>query len=89
MADDTIDQHDWLISELPLEAKITYIDRIEIYPLYFNITFYNSVQSIVKYKALIRILKTIGIVLGNIDEAPIKLDGIYLENCFDTSAGIT
>jgi hypothetical protein len=27
--------------------------------------------------------------MGNIDEAPIKLDGIFLENCFDTSAGIT
>lgn len=36
-----------------------------------------------------RILKTVGLVIGNIDEAPIKLDGIYLENCFDTSSGIT
>ena len=35
------------------------------------------------------ILKTVGLVIGNIDEAPIKLNGIYLENCFDTSEGIT
>lgn len=36
-----------------------------------------------------QILKTIGIVLANIDEAPILLDGIYLENSFDTTSAIT
>jgi vacuolar protein sorting-associated protein 13A/C len=40
-----VDTYDWLVAELPLQAKTTYIDRIEIYPLYFNITFYNSVHT--------------------------------------------
>ena len=34
------------------------------------------------------ILSAVGVALINIDDAPIKLNGIKLENCFDTMPGI-
>lgn len=42
-------QYDWQSQELSLNVKTTYIDRIEIYPLQINLTFYNSVSSNVQY----------------------------------------
>ena len=32
-------------------------------------------------------VKALGVVLKNIDDAPITLYGIKLDNCFDTSKG--
>ena len=80
----------WEVEQLPLQAKTTYIDRIEIYPLNITLTFYNSVglQNI-NYGSILQLAMRIGIIMGNIDMAPIQLQGIYLENCFDTSSGIT
>ncbi|CAK73031.1 unnamed protein product (macronuclear) [Paramecium tetraurelia] len=66
----------------------TYINKIEIYPLNFNLTFYSSAKTNLQYNMLMQILKTIGIVIGNIDEAPLILGGIFLENSFDTSHAI-
>jgi hypothetical protein len=36
---------------------------------------------------LLDILSAVGVALINIDDAPIKLNGIKLENCFDTMSG--
>jgi hypothetical protein len=35
------------------------------------------------------IFSAIGVALANIDDAPIKLNGIKLNACFDTMSGIT
>ncbi|CAD8061213.1 unnamed protein product [Paramecium primaurelia] len=70
------------------DQQATYINKIEIYPLNFNLTFYSSAKTNLQYNMLMQILKTIGIVIGNIDEAPLILAGIFLENSFDTSNAI-
>lgn len=35
------------------------------------------------------IAQALGVVLSNIDEAPLNFQGLQLDNCFDTVAGIT
>ncbi|CAD8067129.1 unnamed protein product [Paramecium primaurelia] len=80
---------EWLELKIELnDQQATYINKIEICPLNFNLTFYSSAKSNLQYNMLMQILKTIGIVIGNIDEAPLILAGIILENSFDTSNAI-
>lgn len=35
------------------------------------------------------IAQGLGVVITNIDEAPLKFNGLRLDNCFDTASGIT
>ncbi|CAK86161.1 unnamed protein product (macronuclear) [Paramecium tetraurelia] len=80
---------EWQELEIQLnDQQATYINKIEISPLNFNLTFYSSAKTNLHYNMLMQIFKTIGIVIGNIDDAPLILGGIFLENSFDTSNAI-
>jgi vacuolar protein sorting-associated protein 13A/C len=70
---------------------VTYIDQIVLSPLYINLTFQKKASAadadaFVLFKMF---LNALGVAFSNIDDAPIKLNGIKLENCFDSTAGIT
>ena len=67
-----------------------YIDKILVSPIKINLTFQsNSSATDPDSFILIKMMtKALGCAITNIDDAPIKLNGIELTCCFDEITGI-
>jgi len=82
----------WEKDEIALTNQQTFIDEFILSPIKLNLTFltkskgadFNSGLAV-----LTMFFKALGVALANIDDAPIKMTGLKLENCFDTTSGIT
>ena len=81
---------DWQEVEIKNIDKITFIHNFEIFPLQLNISFKRTAYSNTNEETFFvwNILKAVGIVLTNIDDAPIKLNGFRLEECSSAASGV-
>ena len=82
----------WEKDEIPVSNQQTFIDDFILSPIKLNLTFLTkSKGSDISngFAVLAMFFKALGVALANIDDAPIKLTGLKLENCFDTTSGIT
>lgn len=82
----------WEIDEIPETNQQTFIDEFILSPIKMNLTFLKKTKGAEINSGLAVVtmfFNALGVALANIDNAPIKLNGMRLENCFDTSGGIT
>lgn len=77
----------WESDEISNSSQHTFIDELILAPIKLNFSFLS--KSKLSGKAFLSaFFKAFGVAMMNIDDAPIKLKGIRLENCFDTTWGI-
>ena len=82
----------WEKDDIPISNQQTFIDDFIISPIKLNLTFLTKSKGsdiTGGFAVLAMFFKALGVALANIDDAPIKLTGLKLENCFDTTSGIT
>jgi hypothetical protein len=67
-----------------------FIDDLIISPIYVNFTFKatNSIENDKNALFFNTLLKSLGIVIANVDNCPIELSGIRLSKCYDSQKGI-
>ena len=82
----------WEKDEITMTNQQTFIDEFILSPIKLNLTFLTKSKG-AEFNGGLAVLtmffKALGVALANIDDAPIKLTGLKLENCFDTTGGIT
>lgn len=79
-----------MYDSIPPTSAPTYIDQIIISPIEVNLTF-KSDKSLTNQDDLMllnTLFSIIGVTVLNVDDSPLKLNGIKLNNCFDTPSGI-
>jgi vacuolar protein sorting-associated protein 13A/C len=82
--------NEWSTIKVESPSKPIYIEEIRISPIDLDISAQlkppdTGARNFVMVEM---ILKGLGIVVANIDEAPIRLNGIQLKGCFDSPSGI-
>jgi vacuolar protein sorting-associated protein 13A/C len=80
----------WNDVEVPKEGAKTFIKHIAIAPFVLEVSAEIKLDQLDTQAFLFfgTILNALGVVITNIDGAPISLDGIVLQDCVDTLAGI-
>lgn len=75
--------------DIPEEGSRTFIQNIKIAPFTVLITAFIRVNEEDIESAFLRtFLNALGVVMTDIENAPIILEGIELDNCIDTFQGI-
>lgn len=85
------DEDIWKNFKVDTAAVPIYIDEIRISPISLDISAQLKPQDNSQRKFIMveMVLKGFGVVIANIEEAPIRLHGIQLKGCFDSLAGIS
>ena len=81
----------WKEIEIPEHLKPTFISSIILSPIELELTFQAKPKGDDMNEDLVvitSIFQGLGVALSNVDEAPIKISGIKLDNCFDSVDGI-
>ncbi|KAL4445126.1 hypothetical protein ABPG74_018854 [Tetrahymena malaccensis] len=79
----------WEVQTLPDQSLPTYIDQIILSPININLSFKSKTRANNNFALLTVLATALGVALSNVDDAPLTLKGIKLQNCFDTADGIT
>jgi len=80
-------EYEWEVIDLPENVKSIFINEIVLSPIYIHISFQKKLTKSAKSKDpffFMTILNALGLVLTNIDNAPISLNGLRFEEYFDT-----
>ena len=81
----------WEKDEIVYNNQQTFIDEFILSPIKLNFSFLTKSKGSEFHTGIAffsMFSKAFGVALMNIDDAPIKLKGLKLENCFDTTQGI-
>lgn len=81
----------WREIEIPKEGRKTFIKSINISPFYIDLSAELNLKKLglQNNQLLNTLLSAIGVVVSNIEDAPIRLSGMSISDCIDTSEGLT
>jgi vacuolar protein sorting-associated protein 13A/C len=85
------DVEKWQNLEIPKQGHKTFIKSIKISPFYIDLSAELNLKKLglENNQLLNTILSAVGVVVSNIEDAPIRLSGMSITNCIDTSEGLT
>ena len=80
---------EWLNTPIAATQSNLFIQKLVIPPIFINLTFQKLSGLAQKNDGVLNVISgALGIIIANVDDAPLKLNGIELKNMFDSKSGI-